>query len=69
PGQSAALLGTAAAMSSTAEVTRQLADPGELTTPHGRSSIAVLGFQAVTYKNLTEPTNEKQCRYGWSPFD
>jgi CPA2 family monovalent cation:H+ antiporter-2 len=45
PGQSAALLGTAAAMSSTALVSRQLADQGELTTRHGRSAIAVLVFQ------------------------
>lgn len=45
PGQSAVLLGTAAAMSSTALVSRQLADQGELTTRHGRSAIAVLVFQ------------------------
>ncbi len=45
PGQSAALLGTAAATSSTALVSRQLADQGELTTRHGRSAIAVLVFQ------------------------
>ena len=45
PGQSAALLGTAAAMSSTALVSRQLADQGELTPRHGRSAIAVLVFQ------------------------
>ena len=45
PAQSAALLGTAAAMSSTALVSRQLADQGELTTRHGRSAIAVLVFQ------------------------
>ncbi|HGQ7437484.1 TPA: heat resistance system K+/H+ antiporter KefB-GI [Pseudomonas aeruginosa] len=45
PAQSAALLGTAAAMSSTALVSRQLADQGELTTRHGRSVIAVLVFQ------------------------
>lgn len=44
PG-SAALLGAAAAMSSTALVSRQLADQGELTTRHGRSAIAVLVFQ------------------------
>ncbi len=42
---SAALLGTAAAMSSTALVSRQLADQGELTTRHGRSAISVLVFQ------------------------
>ena len=47
PGQSAALLGTAAAMSSTALVSRQLADQGELTTRHGRSAIAVLVFAAA----------------------
>jgi CPA2 family monovalent cation:H+ antiporter-2 len=41
----AALLGAAAAMSSTALVSRQLADQGELTTRHGRSAIAVLVFQ------------------------
>ncbi|EMX5466732.1 cation:proton antiporter, partial [Escherichia coli] len=35
PAQSAALLGAAAAMSSTALVSRQLADQGELTTRHG----------------------------------
>ena len=45
PAQSAALLGAAAAMSSTALVSRQLADQGELTTRHGRSAIAVLVFQ------------------------
>ena len=45
PVQSAALLSTAAAMSSTALVSRQLADQGELTTRHGRSAIAVLVFQ------------------------
>jgi CPA2 family monovalent cation:H+ antiporter-2 len=42
PVQSAALLGAAAAMSSTALVSRQLADQGELTARHGRSAIAVL---------------------------
>lgn len=42
---SAGLLGAAAAMSSTALVSRQLADQGELTTRHGRSAIAVLVFQ------------------------
>lgn len=45
PAQSAALLGAAAAMSSTALVSRQLADQGELTTRHGRSlmgQIAIL---------------------------
>lgn len=41
----AALLGVAAAMSSTALVSRQLADQGELTTRHGRTAIAVLVFQ------------------------
>lgn len=41
----AALLGAAAAMSSTALVSRQLADQGELTTRHGRTAIAVLVFQ------------------------
>jgi CPA2 family monovalent cation:H+ antiporter-2 len=41
----AALLGAAAAMSSTALVSKQLADQGELTTRHGRSAIAVLVFQ------------------------
>jgi len=41
----AALLGAAAAMSSTALVSRQLADQGELTTRHGRSAIGVLVFQ------------------------
>jgi CPA2 family monovalent cation:H+ antiporter-2 len=41
----AAMLGAAAAMSSTALVSRQLADQGELTTRHGRSAIAVLVFQ------------------------
>lgn len=45
PVQSAALLGAAAAMSSTALVSRQLADQGELTARHGRSAIAVLVFQ------------------------
>lgn len=45
PAESAALLGIAAAMSSTALVSRQLADQGELTTRHGRSAIAVLVFQ------------------------
>lgn len=45
PLQDAALLGAAAAMSSTALVSRQLADQGELTTRHGRSTIAVLVFQ------------------------
>ena len=45
PAQSAALLGAAAAMSSTALVSRQLADQGELITRHGRSAIAVLVFQ------------------------
>ena len=45
PLQDAALLGAAAAMSSTALVSRQLADQGELTTRHGRSAIAVLVFQ------------------------
>ena len=45
PVQRAALLGAAAAMSSTALVSRQLADQGELTTRHGRSAIAVLVFQ------------------------
>lgn len=45
PVQSAALLSTAAAMSSTALVSRQLADQGELITRHGRSAIAVLVFQ------------------------
>lgn len=45
PPDSAALLGAAAAMSSTALVSRQLADQGELTTRHGRSAIAVLVFQ------------------------
>jgi len=45
PVQCAALLSTAAAMSSTALVSRQLADQGELTTRHGRSAIAVLVFQ------------------------
>lgn len=45
PLGSAALLGAAAAMSSTALVSRQLADQGELTTRHGRSAIAVLVFQ------------------------
>ncbi|WP_240126961.1 cation:proton antiporter domain-containing protein [Thermomonas alba] len=42
---SAALLGAATAMSSTALVSRQLSDQGELTTRHGRSAIAVLVFQ------------------------
>ncbi|OVZ65167.1 hypothetical protein CDO46_07150 [Pigmentiphaga sp. NML030171] len=41
----ATLLGAAAAMSSTALVSRKLADQGELTTRHGRSAIAVLVFQ------------------------
>ena len=41
----AGLLGAAAAMSSTALVSRQLADQGELTTRHGRTAIAVLVFQ------------------------
>ncbi|SFF65975.1 monovalent cation:H+ antiporter-2, CPA2 family [Fontimonas thermophila] len=45
PAESAALLAAAAAMSSTALVSRQLADQGELTTRHGRSAIAVLLFQ------------------------
>lgn len=45
PPDSAALLAAAAAMSSTALVSRQLADGGELTTRHGRSAIAVLVFQ------------------------
>lgn len=45
PLDSAALLGAAAAMSSTALVSRQLADQGELTTRHGRGAIAVLVFQ------------------------
>lgn len=45
PPISAGLLGAAAAMSSTALVSRQLADQGELTTRHGRSAIAVLVFQ------------------------
>lgn len=45
PVQRAALLSTAAAMSSTALVSRQLADQGELTTRHGRSAIGVLVFQ------------------------
>lgn len=45
PVQCAALLSTAAAMSSTALVSRQLADQGELTTRYGRSAIAVLVFQ------------------------
>lgn len=41
----AAMLGAAAAMSSTALVSRQLADQGDLTTRHGRSAIGVLVFQ------------------------
>ena len=45
PARDASLLGVAAAMSSTALVSRQLADQGELTTRHGRSAIAVLVFQ------------------------
>ncbi len=45
PLGSAGLLAAAAAMSSTALVSRQLADQGELTTRHGRSAIAVLVFQ------------------------
>jgi CPA2 family monovalent cation:H+ antiporter-2 len=45
PAATAALLGAAAAMSSTALVARQLAEQGELTTRHGRSAIAVLVFQ------------------------
>lgn len=45
PTADAALLGAAAAMSSTALVSRQLADQGELTTRHGRSAVAVLVFQ------------------------
>jgi CPA2 family monovalent cation:H+ antiporter-2 len=45
PSSAAAMLGAAAAMSSTALVSRQLADQGDLTTRHGRSAIAVLVFQ------------------------
>lgn len=52
PAQSAALLGAAAAMSSTALVSRQLADQGELTTRHGRSAIAVLVFQDLASSTL-----------------
>jgi CPA2 family monovalent cation:H+ antiporter-2 len=43
--RTAALLGAAATMSSTALVAKQLSDQGELTTRHGQASIAVLVFQ------------------------
>lgn len=45
PPVGSALLGAAAAMSSTALVARQLAEQDELTTRHGRTAIAVLVFQ------------------------
>ena len=43
--RTATLLGGAAAMSSSALAAKQLADQGELTSRHGRTSIAVLVFQ------------------------
>jgi len=50
-----ALPGAAAAISSTALVSRQLADQGELTTRHGRSSFAVPVFQDLTSVPLLAP--------------
>jgi CPA2 family monovalent cation:H+ antiporter-2 len=43
----AVMVGAAAAVSSTAICAKQLADQGELTTRHGRTSVAVLLFQDI----------------------
>ncbi len=47
PANAALLLGTAAAMSSSAIAAKQLAEQGELTVRHGRMAMAVLVFQDV----------------------
>jgi len=47
PGRSAVVLGALVAMSSTALVIQLLGDRGELDTPHGQISVAILLFQDV----------------------
>ncbi|WP_241492014.1 cation:proton antiporter, partial [Sphingomonas endophytica] len=48
----AVMVGAAAAVSSTAICAKQLADQGELTTRHGRTSVAVLLFQDMETATL-----------------